>query len=495
MPGLEGSETPLTELAAVSACWIVPLFAGMFLWLRRGPDRRTQGGVFLSLYWNAVGVIVVNAIAAAQGWWSYNFDGPHLVGVPVPLLMGWVVLWGVVAPLLPTPPGATVVGLALLDVITMPLLNPTLELRHDWWIGEALALVAVALPGLVLARWQTDRTHLRGRLISQMALFAVTLLWLGPTLAQGSPASPTISPLLFGVGLAVVGVASLPGVAALAEFYWHRGTPWPWDATERPIISGPYRYVRSPMQLSGVLLLAVMTGLYQQPVLLVAAGWALLWSRLFSESEAIDLAQRWGPAWADVALSQRRWIPSLRPHPGAERATIWIDTGEPDNPSAPGCEPCRGLARFILARQPRAIDVRPASSHPELLMRVRYERADATTFTGTAAVGAALEHLHLGWALIGWMMRLPVLTLGFQAIGDASGFGPRPARSESTHVVAAGLATTQLAAAQRDPIQRDPIQPDPTRAGAVRPAPIRSAPNQPASNQPASSPPPTAQPV
>jgi hypothetical protein len=47
-----------------------------------------------------------------------------------------------------------------------------------------------------------------------------------------------------------------------------------------------------------------------------------------------------------------------------------------------------------------------------------------------AAVARAFEHVHLGWALLGFLMRLPVLCQLTQLLADASGAGPRtiPAR-------------------------------------------------------------------
>jgi len=39
-----------------------------------------------------------------------------------------------------------------------------------------------------------------------------------------------------------------------------------------------------------------------------------------------------------------------------------------------------------------------------------------------------MEHIHLGWALAGWLTRLPGLRFVIQAVVDASGGGPRLVR-------------------------------------------------------------------
>ena len=56
------------------------------------------------------------------------------------------------------------------------------------------------------------------------------------------------------------------------------------------------------------------------------------------------------------------------------------------------------------------------------LTRNTYESADGTrAAVGVEAIGRALEHIHLGWALLGFLLRLPVLRQVSQLLVDASG--------------------------------------------------------------------------
>lgn len=54
-----------------------------------------------------------------------------------------------------------------------------------------------------------------------------------------------------------------------------------------------------------------------------------------------------------------------------------------------------------------------------------YVGYDGTRATGVAAFARALEHINLGWAMLGWLIRLPILNPLIQLIVDASGGGPR----------------------------------------------------------------------
>jgi hypothetical protein len=49
------------------------------------------------------------------------------------------------------------------------------------------------------------------------------------------------------------------------------------------------------------------------------------------------------------------------------------------------------------------------------------------------AVARALEHVHLGWALLGWLLRLPVICQVAQLLADASGAEPRQISSAGAY--------------------------------------------------------------
>src|SRR5262249_17804827 len=57
---------------------------------------------------------------------------------------------------------------------------------------------------------------------------------------------------------------------------------------------------------------------------------------------------------------------------------------------------------------------------------ITYEPADGSrSASGVAAIARGLEHIHLGWALVGFFLRLPVVCQLCQLLADASGAEPR----------------------------------------------------------------------
>jgi len=57
---------------------------------------------------------------------------------------------------------------------------------------------------------------------------------------------------------------------------------------------------------------------------------------------------------------------------------------------------------------------------------MRYVPGDGTkSVEGVRALGRTLEHLHLGWAIAGIALRLPLVWQFVQVMMDACGLGPR----------------------------------------------------------------------
>jgi hypothetical protein len=88
---------------------------------------------------------------------------------------------------------------------------------------------------------------------------------------------------------------------------------------------------------------------------------------------------------------------------------------------------CREFGRWFEARGARGILILPAETHPAgSLRRITYEPADGTRgVMGVEAVARAVEHIHCGWALLGFLMRVPIVCQLIQLLADASGAEPR----------------------------------------------------------------------
>jgi protein-S-isoprenylcysteine O-methyltransferase Ste14 len=351
--------------------------------------------------------------------------------MPVDLYLSWAWLWGAIPALaFPSIPLVVVLLAALaLDLVLMPLGAPLVRLGPAWLVGEVVGLVGVLVPAQLLARWTLGDTHLRERALLQMLAFSGLMLFVIPAIAieqsAGSWTNPLTTPAWqLSLVVQVLTIPAVLGLTAVQEFVTRGGgTPVPFDPPRRFVTTGIYAYVRNPMQLSAVLLLFLL-GLVLRNAWVSSAGvMAHVYSAgLAGWDEDQDLQQRFGSHWTEYRRSVRRWVPRLRPwfRPDHAPAHLFI---------AERCTMCSEVRRWFECRGVRHLTIVAAETHPSnRLRRITYEPGDGSSAAaGVEAIARALEHIHFGWAFVGFLLRLPVIGELSQLLADASGAGPRTA--------------------------------------------------------------------
>jgi hypothetical protein len=197
------------------------------------------------------------------------------------------------------------------------------------------------------------------------------------------------------------------------------GTPIPYDPPVRLVSTGIYRYYANPMQASCALVMLGWAGLLMNVWLLLAAVTSVLYSAGIAEwDESQDLASRFGMEWRNYRAEVGNWLPRWRPYHAGPAARLYIGAT---------CGPCSELRAWIEARRPAGLNMVDAETLPVgSIRRLRYESADGIeSVDGVKAVGRALEHLNLGWAVAGAALRLPIVWQTAQLLMDAAGLGPR----------------------------------------------------------------------
>lgn len=428
----------LVERAAVL---YLPLLALLLLTVRRRPDRRWAGALLLSFAWNAVFIIGLSWVASGAGWWSFGVSEPLWLGVPLDLLIGWAVLWGPVAALLlPSRPFVTALAMLWFDLLFMPVIDEVLVLGDRWLVGEMAGVAVCVIPALLLVKWTREQEWLGVRVLAQFVLFGALNLLAVVTVLESTdglwPARLTqAGEFRLSVLVQVLVVPGVMAVAAVSEFFSAgRGTPYPYDPPKRLVTTGPYAYVANPMQLSmslGFILLAVFFGNVH---LLAAAGIAVAYSvGLAAWHERGELDERFGFAWAEYRERVRDWIPHWRPIAQRETAELYV---------ASTCPLCSPVGAWIGRRSPVGLRILPAEGLAVPVSRALYRPAGpdpiSDGYSGAAAVARSLEHLNLGWALLGWTMLFPGIRQLIQLVLDAVGAGPRKLAVPAPDAAAAG---------------------------------------------------------
>jgi len=395
----------------------------------RRPAPRTVAGAMLACCWNLPVILALNAVAPTMGWWRFDAEGGLLLGMPVDLYLAWICLWGAIpAFAFPALPLWRVAAIALaVDLVLMPAAAPVVRLGPWWLVGECSVLASALLPAQLLARWTRRDEHLERRASLQVVAFSGLLLFVLPAIIVENSRSGWINPLtrpLWQISLLaqLLAVPGVIGLTAVQEFVNRGGgTPVPFDPPRRMVTTGVYAYLANPMQLAATTLLLLLGLVLGNAWLAAAAVVAHQYSAGFAGwDEGEDLRRRFGDAWLEYRRGVPRWLPRFRPwqRPDLPPAQLFVSAT---------CSMCRDVAAWFDRRGARGLVIVPAETHPSrALRRMTYEPADGSRgASGIEAIARALEHVHLGWALVGFVLRLPLVRQFSQLLADASGAEPR----------------------------------------------------------------------
>jgi len=389
-------------------------------WIRHG--RRERIGMIFACAWVAGILPVVDGLAQVIHLWSYAPASAALGRMPLALYAGWIAWWGALAPLLASRfgIGKVAVAMALLDLLLMPQLQPVLLLSPHWLLGELLLVGLVLIPALLLARWTTEDVRVSWRAMLLAVCFPALTVVLPPLILAGD--FPTLLNWLHGAprvllypAIALMTLGTAAGWSAMRDLALDgQGTPVPLDSTRRLVTTGIYSYVANPMQLGMTAIMLLEAAVFRSGWIVLIWAMTVIYSEGFARwSEGVDMRERYGEAWLAYRGEVRPWMPSLLPCSG-HACFLYVDHS---------CGICHPIAGWFLRRKPVRLEIRDAAGLP--FRRITWEDPiSGRKEIGVMAVARALQHLHLGWAMLGWLATLPGVALVMQICMDASGTAP-----------------------------------------------------------------------
>lgn len=416
------------------ACLYGPMAGSALLAWGIRPTKRLAVGVLFSAAWIAALLPWLDAFAREAGLWEYHSPAPSLAGMPLSLYFGWIIAWGIFAPLLAQVLGGrvwtTAAVMLVLDLRLMPEMRPVLQLQPLWFLGNVLIAAVLLIPALFLTQWTASRSHTGLRCGMLVPAFGGIFLGL-PLLIESGDFTGVVDrwqslSWFLQAGFLLAGMAlSLPGLTAVRDLArGGDGTPVPLDPPRRLVTHGIYAFVRNPMQFSMTALLLLESLFLWSPWPAVLALLGIVYSEgLARWSENQDMLDRFGAAWPAYQQSVRSWLPHWKPR-GGEKCELWLDAT---------CAPCSEVARWFQRSLPHKLNLRAAGEWPGLpLTRVTWHHPSSGRIeTGVRAVAMALQHLTLPWAIIGWTAGLPGISHALQICFDAAGSSHRGHRESS----------------------------------------------------------------
>ena len=414
-------------IEAAALYW--PLCFALFLGIYRRPSSPERAAIAMAATWQASALVILNVLAQRLEWWSFSDSYLSILGMPLSLYLGWVLLWGVVAVLLLKKMGAvlTIALLLAFDLLVMPLMAPTLILGDFWVLGEGVLLLLGLLPGLLLASWVISGRCPSWRAGLITLAFVTLVMIIFPLIGEQDKVWQHVTNMPSWVRWSICAVlffVGLPGLAGVIEFAREgMGTPIPFDPPKKLVMTGVYSYIANPMQTSMCCVFLLEGVLFQSWTYIGLALISVVYSEGIAKwSEGQDMKKRYGKRWQDYLKIVPRWRCRLTPQipESATNAKLYY---------ADNCSVCSNIGKWFVRQQPMGVAIAPASEYTEgALQRITYVSASGCRRSGVAAISAALQHIHLGWAMLGWLMQLPGCCQIAQMAMDASGAAPAKSR-------------------------------------------------------------------
>ncbi|MEP6482275.1 MAG: isoprenylcysteine carboxylmethyltransferase family protein [Rhodoglobus sp.] len=196
--------------------------------------------------------------------------------------------------------GASVIALSLLILGRVP----------TTWIVSGPFAFRLARPG------RSRAAHVAatfGQIVLFWGFFLVVLPLVIAFIEQRWRVTIAMPPGVRVAGLVVLALASAVGIwAGISMSMLGNGTPLPAAMPRRLVIAGPYRYVRNPMALAGIVQGAAVGFILSSWLVVVyAVAGSLLWNFAVRPHEEADLELRFGDEFARYRGAVRCWVPRV----------------------------------------------------------------------------------------------------------------------------------------------------------------------------------------
>ena len=243
---------------------------------------------------SAVAAFGVRAAAAVSTCWTGTVAVALVVYATVTTEAGWGVL---------SMGAATAGSLVALSLIVLGRV-PT-----AWIIGGPFAF----RPATSRPKAAGHVASTFGQIVFFWGFFLVVVPWAIAVLEQRWDLALPFPPFAGPVGTAVLVLASALGIwSAVVMSTRGDGTPLPAAMPNRLVIAGPYRWIRNPMAVAGIVQGAAV-GIILQSWLVVAYAVAgsLVWNYAVRPLEESDLRKRFGEEFERYCDTVRCWIPRV----------------------------------------------------------------------------------------------------------------------------------------------------------------------------------------
>ncbi|MFY0600874.1 MAG: hypothetical protein JXR03_14465 [Cyclobacteriaceae bacterium] len=389
----------------------------LILILRKEQNQDLNWAIFYSALWVLVSLLPMNWVCIKLGFWSFNHSENLTVFMPYDLLFVWLIIWGVLPTFIFKGNRLWLVATILFwtDILFMPYMESfgIIDLGKYWLIGEVLLILIVFFPAFLWSRFSLRKIHTGFRSLFQFACIAfIICLGIPFVTLQYFPKNVDFHtwyvPYLIQLGFIII----FPSLIALIDLHEKgKGTPFPYDPTKQLVRTGVYAYIRNPIQWSLTLFFIPLSAFYMSPVLLAGVVISIAYTiGLSNPQEFSSMESRFGLEWTNYKSTVPSWY------------FLWVPKSHPIGTIyfRKNCSSCSSVRSWFERRKTFGLIFKHAEDYEgEILQQVKYVSYNGIEVSSVNAIANGLEHINLGWASLGWFMRLPGVNFVLQLIIDS----------------------------------------------------------------------------
>ena len=389
------------------------------LFVIKTPKAKDNWAVFYALLWTIFSLAILNYIAVENNLWYFIDINPLIINMPLDIFFIWIVLWGVLPVYFFKGKHTFILALFIfwLDILLMPELEKLgiLKLNDYWIIGDLILVLLVWLPAYLWAKFYYNNTHLKYRSFFQVIimtlLLSIAIPFIAITYTNATFNLKPFNPYLF----QIIFIIALPSLIAVMDLaYKGKGTPFPYDKTSKLVTNGVYAYCKNPIQWSFTLLFIPLSIYYESYLILMGSIISIAYAiGISNPQEYNDMNIRFGEDWTNYKHKVPSWRFSWKPR-AMPKGTIYFKKH---------CNPCEQIKLWFTTKTTQQLDIKFSEEYINSgLLQVTYVDYLGTEHKSIKAIAHALEHINLGYASLGWFMRLPIVSPILQYIIDAMDF-------------------------------------------------------------------------
>ena len=298
----------------------------VLIWRKSPLERRIKDAAVVAGIVHFLTSLIVDLLLVQSNVYRYAFHRSLYFGVPVDLHLAWASLWGTGFCLIwdsmrPVWRLWFWLGVVLLtfswDLLIVSNGSILEQISPHWWKWDLAVLSGLPLVALLFfSLVKHDIARIFRALFYAFAYFVIFYILL-PTLILQLGHNRIACPHLSWWSEAVWAIVlfSLPGLWAAVKFALSgRGTPLPLDPTQVLVTSGPYAFVRNPMQLSSVTVAIILAVFFNSIYLWIYCLDLVILLQFTHPWEEAELEKRFGADYLAYATSVRRWVPRFTPY-------------------------------------------------------------------------------------------------------------------------------------------------------------------------------------